>query len=80
MFHRYLRTLFSRCIQSVKKSASPRENYKVILLVGDLEHLIAGFPSNPMGHVHMGLCILAWQRAPSAQALVNSQGSWQRDM
>jgi len=53
---------------------------RLILLVEDLVHLMAGFPSYPIGQVQMGLCILAWHRAPSAQALVNSQGSWQRDM
>lgn len=31
----------------------------VILLVWVLWHLIAGFPSYPIGHVQIGLCILA---------------------
>lgn len=47
----------------------------VILLVGDLKHLVAGFPSNPIGHVQIGLCIFAWHLADSAHALVNSHGS-----
>lgn len=52
----------------------------LFLLVDDLKHLTEGFPSNPMGHVQIGLCILTVQRADSAQEFVNSQGLWHKDM
>lgn len=36
-----------------------RKNVQLALLVSDLKHLTAGFPSYPLGQVHIGLCILA---------------------
>lgn len=38
------------------------------------EHLVNGFPSCPLGHEHIGRCMIALHRAVGAHTLSNSHG------
>lgn len=40
------------------------------------EHLIAGFPSCPSGHEHIGRCAIGLHIAVGAHTLGRSQGLW----